>query len=194
MFVFVGLGNPGDEYARSRHNTGRMILEGIAKQNDISISSIGKYTAHVGKGKIEGEQTLFLLPDTYMNKSGSSVKTAVLTPKQAESMVVVYDDLDLPWGALRIAFGRGSGGHNGVESIIKSLKTKDFIRVRVGVAPTTLSGNIRKPKGDDAVVKFLMSDFGKKEMEDYRAIEKKVAEALECIVSAGYQVAMNKYN
>lgn len=194
MFVFVGLGNPGDEYAHSRHNTGRMILEGIAKRNAISISPIGKHTAHVGKGKIGKENALFLFPDTYMNKSGSSVKTAVLTLQQAESLVVVYDDLDLPWGTIRIAFGRGSGGHNGVESIIKSIKTKDFIRVRVGVAPSTPSGKLRKPKGEDAVIKFLMSNFGKKEMEDYRAIEKGVEQALTLIVDEGYQVAMNTCN
>lgn len=194
MFVFVGLGNPGDEYARSRHNTGRIFLESIAKRLNISLSPIGKHNAHEGKGKIGGETALFVMPNTYMNKSGSSVKTVVLSEKQAESLIVVYDDLDLPWGTIRVAFGRGSGGHNGVESIIKSIKTKDFIRIRVGVAPTTPGGKLKKPKGDDAVIKFLMSDFGKKEMEDFRGIEKNIEEALTLIVSEGYQVAMNKCN
>lgn len=194
MFVLVGLGNPGEKYAHSRHNTGRFLLERIAEKEDVSLLEMGKHVAHAGKGILNGGSVLFLLPNTFMNKSGSSVKTAVLNEKQAKNLVVVYDDLDLQLGTIRVAYGRSSGGHNGVESIIKALKTKDFVRIRVGVAPATPGGKLRKPKGEDAVIKFLMGDFGKKEIDELKKIEKKVREALEVLVKEGIPAAMNKCN
>ena len=194
MRIIVGLGNPGAEYATSRHNVGRMLLARIASREAIGLVENGKHNAHIGKGKIEGESVFVALPDTYMNKSGSSVKTLVTSEKQTEELVVIYDDLDLPFGTVRLAQNRGSGGHNGVESIIKALKCKAFVRIRVGVAQTTASGKIRKPKGEDAVVKFLMGDFGKKEKDALGEIEQRVYDALTLIVRDGVGAAMNLVN
>lgn len=194
MIFIVGLGNPGEEYAQSRHNTGRMLLERFAKKEDIALASKGVHFAHVGKGKLSDEPVTIMLPDTYMNKSGKSVVTLVKSAKQAEKLLVVYDDLDLPFGTVRMAFGRSSGGHNGVESIIKALKTKDFVRIRVGVCPTTPSGKLRKPQGEDAVIKFLMGDFGTNEMAVLKKIEKQVFEGITLFATEGREVATMAVN
>jgi len=193
-YIVVGLGNPGEEYARSRHNTGRLILEGMAARAQIKLTSLGKHNAHVGKGIVDDVPLTIVLPDTYMNKSGSSVKTLVTTIKAAERLIVVYDDLDLPWGTIRIAYGRGSGGHNGIESIRKSLNTKDFIRIRVGVAPVDAEGVIRKPRGADLVLKYIMGDFTSREIEELVAVEGRVRDAIVRIGKDGRQAAMNVCN
>ena len=194
MRIIVGLGNPGEEYATSRHNAGRMLLERIASRDQVALIESGKHNAHIGKGKIEGESVFFALPNTYMNKSGSSVKTIVTSEKEVQDLIVVYDDLDLPFGTVRLAQNRGSGGHNGVESIIKALKSKAFVRIRVGVAQTTPGGKIKKPKGEDAVVKFLMGDFGKKEKDALGEIEQRVYDALTLVARDGVGAAMNVVN
>jgi len=194
MIIIVGLGNPGEEYARSRHNTGRMLLEHFAKKADIALASKGVHFAHVGKGAVEGEPVTIVLPDTYMNKSGKSVVTLVKNVKQAAKLLVVYDDLDLPFGTVRMAFGRSSGGHNGVESIIKALKTKDFVRIRVGVCPTTPGGKLRKPQGEDAVIKFLMGDFGANEIAVLKKIEKQIFEGITLFATEGREVATMAMN
>ncbi len=106
----------------------------------------------------------------------------------------MYDDIDLPLGTLKISFNRGSGGHRGVESVIKSVKTKAFIRLRVGVAPTTPSGKIKKPKGEQKILDFLMGDFKPKERDVLKKTSKKVVEALEMIVLEGKEKAMGKFN
>ena len=194
MHIIVGLGNPGEEYARSRHNTGRMLLERFAKKEDIALASKGVHFAHVGKGKVGDAPVTLVLPDTFMNKSGKSVVTLVKSVKQAAKLLVIYDDLDLPFGTVRMAFGRSSGGHNGVESLIKALKTKDFVRIRVGVCPTTPSGKLRKPQGEDAVIKFLMGDFGANEIAVLKKIEKQIAEGVTLFATEGREVATMALN
>lgn len=193
-FIVIGLGNPGESYQMNRHNTGRLILEKLANELDVSFIQSGKYNAHIVEGEIGATPYTIALPNTYMNKSGSSVQKLVTSMKAAERLIVVYDDLDLPWGTVRVAFERGSGGHNGIESIIKALKTKKFIRIRVGVAPVTPEGKVTKPRGEAAVLKYLMSDFTKKELGELAAIKKTVLEALTLIMTKGRQQAMNTIN
>src|SRR3989344_6524480 len=141
MKTVIGLGNPGEEYEKTLHNAGRLALEYFAQKNDFSDWDFSqKYDSLVSEGKIKKpasakasagkENALLLLPETFMNNSGKAVKN--LLPK---NLIVVHDDIDLPLGKFKIAFGRGSGGHKGVESVMRALKTKDFWRVRVGVAP-----------------------------------------------------------
>lgn len=194
MHILVGLGNPGEEYAHSRHNMGRMLLERLAKKEDITLASKGVHFAHVGKGKVGDEPITLVLPDTFMNKSGKSVVTLVKSVKQAAKLLVLYDDLDLPFGTVRMAYGRSSGGHNGVESVIKALKTKDFVRIRVGVCPTTPSGKHRKPQGEDAIIKFLMGDFGTKEIDTLKKIEKQVLEGITLFATEGREAATMAVN
>lgn len=188
--IVVGLGNPGEEYELSRHNLGRILVEGAAKKAGADFFESGKHQALVAKAG----DTTYVLPETFMNKSGSSVKTFVTSEDAAAELVVVYDDLDLPFGKVRISFDRGSGGHNGVESIIASLGTKDFVRIRVGIAPTTPEGEIRKPNGEDGVADFVLGTMGKKEQEALPELAQQVSNALEVIRTEGSAAAMNRFN
>jgi len=195
MHVIVGLGNPGEEYKHSRHNVGRAIVEAFTRRGDFDVwKDDRKAHAQVAKGEYEGEKAALLLPDTFMNRSGTAVLPFVKSKKAAERLIVVYDDIDLPLGSLKLSFGRSSGGHKGVESIIRSLKTKDFVRVRVGISPATASGKVRKPKTEQATIDFLMKAFRKPEEEKLKKITKRVHEALEVIVRDGRAAAMNEFN
>src|SRR3989344_3878760 len=147
MFIIVGLGNPGEEYENTRHNTGRMFAEHFIKTHNFSeLKEDKKLKAITSTGEIKKEKIIFVLPETFMNKSGISVKPLITSTKKAEALIVAHDDIDLPLGTLKITFGRGSGGHKGIESIMRAIKTKDFVRIRIGIAPTTPSGKIKKPK------------------------------------------------
>lgn len=195
MYIIVGLGNPGEKYEHTRHNVGRMAVESFGDaQSFPDVVPSGKYQAHISEGKLGKEKVMLVLPDTFMNKSGASLKPLVTSKKGAEQLVVVYDDMDLPLGTYKIAFARGSGGHNGVESIIKSLKTKDFVRIRVGVSPTTPSGKLRKPKGEKAVIDFLMGDFKKPEIELLKKEFKTIRAVIEKIITDGRVSAQNEFN
>jgi len=135
-----------------------------------------------------------VLPDTFMNKSGSAVVKFVKSAKAAERLVVVYDDLDLPLGKFKISFDRGSGGHKGLESIMRTLKTKKFTRIRIGVSPSTASGSMRKPEGEKVVLNFILTKFRAHELEELKRVFKRVAEALEVTVTEGHERAMNVFN
>ena len=167
MYIVVGLGNPGEEYAKTRHNTGRMAADFVAD-------------------KVEGIK--FVVPDTYMNKSGSFVAKYIKSKKAVQKLIVIYDDLDLPLGALKISYNRSSGGHRGLESVIKALKTEEFIRIRIGISPK------KKPQGEKAVEKHILSEFKKPELEILKKVFKKVKETVETIVGDGKEVAMNRFN
>ena len=194
-YILVGLGNPGQEYEKTRHNTGRMVLSGVVSKYDHEQFSFDKKSnAYVSKGKIGKDGVTSVLPEGYMNKSGKSVATFVTSAKKAERLIVLYDDIDLPLGKIRIAKNRGSGGHNGVESIARSVKTKNFIRIRIGVSPATPGGKIKKPKGEKAVLDYLMGNFKPSELKKISALEKTVADAIEMIIKEGLPKAMNKYN
>jgi PTH1 family peptidyl-tRNA hydrolase len=129
-----------------------------------------------------------------MNKSGAAVAKFVKSQKAAERLIVVYDDLDLPLGTMKLSFDRGSGGHKGIESIIRAVKTKKFIRVRVGVSPSTASGAIRKPDGEKVVLNFILARFKPHEQEELNRVFKRTSEAIETIVSEGREMAMNRFN
>ena len=195
MYYIVGLGNPDAEHEGTRHNAGRVVLAHFLRQHGLSeMVRSKKYASRVSDGVVEGERVLVLYPETYMNKSGSAVTKAVTSAKKAEKLIVVHDDLDLPLGAMRISFSRGSGGHKGLESIIRAIKTRDFARVRLGIAPTTPTGRLRKPKGEEKTVAFLLSDFKKPELAILKKISKRVSEAVETIIAEDVERAMNQYN
>lgn len=174
MYIVVGLGNPGDKYERTRHNTGRLAEEFISNSDKV-------------KAK-------FLFSDAFMNKSGKFVSKFVKSKKAAEKLIVLYDDLDLPLGRLKLSFGRSSGGHRGVESVIRALKTEDFIRIRIGIAPTTASGKVKKPKGEKAVLDFILGEWRPAEEAILKKVFKKILEALEMVVVEGPDAAMNRFN
>ena len=135
-----------------------------------------------------------VLPDTFMNKSGSAVAKYVKSQKAAERMIVVHDDLDLPLGKIKISFDRGSAGHKGLESVIRAVKTQKFIRVRIGVSPSTATSVLRKPEGKKVVNNFILTKFRAHEFAALKPVFKRAAEALETIVREGRERAMNKFN
>ncbi len=178
MKLVVGLGNPGEEYENTRHNTGRIVVNLIEKKWQ----------------EKQATKVKFLTPDNFMNNSGKAVAPLVKSKKDLKDLVVIYDDIDLPLGKIKISFNRSSGGHNGLGSIIKALKSEEFVRIRVGIAPATPSGKLRKPHGEKDVLKFLLGEFKKSELETIKKLSKKVAEAVEMILIEGKDKAMTLYN
>ncbi len=195
-YVVVGLGNPGEEYKNTRHNIGRMVVELLAERLNASgwrddkklRAKISQYVTS------NGDEVKLVLPDNYMNQSGGSVAPIIKNKKQAERLIVVHDDIDIGVGSLRIVFNRGSGGHRGVESIEKAIKTKSFIRVRIGVVPVSPTGKIRKPKGEDKVYNFILRNLSKKDKEVIDEIVKRSADAVESVLLEGKIKAMCEYN
>lgn len=190
-YIIAGLGNPGQEYENTRHNTGRIILQSLV---DDEFSFSKKNNALVSEMKIGKEKIKLIAPETFMNNSGKSVATVVKSVKAAEKLVVIYDDFNLPMGKIRISFNRSSGGHNGLESIIKAVKTEAFLRIRIGVAPETAKGTAKVPHGDDKIEKFILGKFKDDEMKVLKKTAKTVAEALEVLVKEGKEKAMSIYN
>jgi len=195
MILIVGLGNPGEEYENTRHNSGRIILEKIAKANDFGDwKDDMKLKSLRSKGEISGEKVEFILPNTFMNNSGNAVCQIIDDKKKLKNLVVVYDDMDLPVGSLKISFNRSSGGHNGLESIIKKVKSKEFVRIRIGVCPVTPTGKFKKPKGEEAVLKFLLGTFKEDELKTLKNQAKKITEIIAMLSSEGKDKAMTLYN
>lgn len=194
-YTIVGLGNPGEEYDNSRHNTGRIVVEGIADSIDAPFKEDKKANALVAKGKIGRKGAVVLvLPETFMNNSGKAVAKFIKNKKEAEKLVVVYDDFSLPLGKIRISFNRSSGGHNGLESVIKSVKTEAFTRIRIGIAPENAKGFAKVPHGDDKVVKFILGKYKPDEIKIIKKISKNVIDAVEIILNEGREKAMSLFN
>lgn len=193
-YIIVGLGNPGDEYRSTRHNTGRMAVAFFADKHGVDTWKADKALKAQRAKVADGIDATLLLPDTFMNKSGLAVKPLITSEKKAQKLIVIYDDLDLPFGAVRIKKEGGSGGHRGMESIIRSIKTKAFIRIRIGISPVTPKGTIKKPKGEEAVIGHILKPFSKKELEDLASVFERVSEALELIVQGEVEKAMNQCN
>jgi len=196
MHIIVGLGNPGEEYENTRHNVGRIMLEQFWNTHDefSDWKEDGKKKALISEGKLGKNKVVLVEPNNFMNNSGKSLTTLVKTKKDASRTVVIYDDLDLPFGSFKLSFNRGSGGHRGVESVIKSVKTKEFVRIRVGVSPTTPTGKLKKPKGEKKVLDFIMKAFNPNDMKVIKKTGKSIVEALDMIVQDGHEKAMNKFN
>ena len=200
MYIIVGLGNPGEEYELTHHNTGRMVVQDFAKKNDFPEWVFDKKSnALKSEGKIGKEKVLLLLPETFMNNSGNAVAKFVISKKKAETLIVVHDDLDLPLARFKISFAKHSAGHKGVESVIRKVKTNAFIRVRVGISPKKPARNASrseaggKPKGKK-LIEFLLGKFSPKKLPILKKIVKKIILALETIVSEGLEKAMSEFN
>ncbi|MCR4274990.1 MAG: aminoacyl-tRNA hydrolase [Candidatus Campbellbacteria bacterium] len=195
-YLIVGLGNPGDEYEHTRHNIGRDAVTAFAQKMDFdSFEKESKAEALVSKGKINPHTVECVLPETFMNKSGLAVAYLAKVRKiKPEYIVVVHDDIDIPLGSFKISFDRGPGGHRGVDSVMKQLKTRAFVRIRVGVTPTTSTGKLRKPQGEEKVLTFILGKVVKDDAVTLKKVTKKIGEALVLIVRDGRGRAMNMCN
>ena len=193
MKLIVGLGNPGQVYAHNRHNIGFSCLKYLARTQGIKLDKKqGK--ARIGRGEVAGTEAVLASPQTYMNLSGESV--VLLVRKfdiKLEDLLVIHDDLDLPLGKIRISRSSGSGGHNGVSSIIYSLGSQDFSRLRVGIGrPVPVGGHSQI--GEDDIVRYVLNDFTKEEKGVIMPVIPVVSEAALCFLSEGISQAMNRYN
>ncbi|RJQ30744.1 aminoacyl-tRNA hydrolase [Candidatus Parcubacteria bacterium] len=195
MYYIIGLGNPGEEYELTRHNAGRMaVLEFLKKEKMDDPELDKKFSGLASKGEIGKEKVQVILPETFMNKSGLALKTlARSSPKKLEKMIVVHDDIDLPLGKIKISFAKNSAGHKGVESVIKAVKTVNFIRVRIGISVTDAKGRVKKPSGDK-FLDYIVGKFKPAELAVIKKSAKKAAEAIDVIIKEGLGKAMGEYN
>jgi len=181
--LILGLGNPGKEYEGTRHNCGRDAAVYFAKkQNFPEFKHDKKSNSLISKNKL-----LIALPETFMNKSGAAALKLIKPKKDLKDLVVLHDDLDLPLGRFKISYGKNSGGHKGVESIMRALKTKNFVRVRIGISPK------RKPDHKE-IMKFIIGKFRLSEIEVLKKVFKKISEALEVMASDSVEKAMSEFN
>jgi len=192
-YIVVGLGNPEKEYENTRHNVGMIIIDSFAKKNGGEWKKDNTRDSLISKIDLDGEKVLLVKPQTFMNKSGISVKDLQGSPKKLEKLIVIQDDLDLPLGNIKIVFNRGSGGHKGIESIVRSVKSEAFVRVRIGICPTTPSGKLKKPD-HTKMLDFIVGEFKKPEMDIVKKVGKKVCEALDVIITESLQKGMTEYN
>lgn len=188
--VIAGLGNPGKEYEKTRHNSGRSAVAYVGAQEGFDAFVFNKTAnALVSKGSIGGENAVLVLPETRMNLSGKAVSAFVKSPKAAKSLVVIHDDLDLPLGTIKMAFGRGSGGHKGVESIMRAIKTKDFARIRIGISGIGKQHQAKKVSGEEKVIKHVIGKWKPEEQATLKKIFKKVAETVHIFAEKGVETA-----
>jgi PTH1 family peptidyl-tRNA hydrolase len=181
----VGLSNPGDEYARTKHNVGAEVVEILAARHGARLKK-GKERALVDEVTVGGKRLALAIPITYMNDSGAAVRALVrrygVEPTQ---LVVVHDELDLPVGALKLKAGGGLAGHNGLRSIKSHLHTEDFLRVRIGVG---------KPASKEQGADHVLSKFGKRERTEIDIVLQTAADAVEAIAADGIDAAMNRFH
>lgn len=185
IYLVVGLGNPGREYRDSRHNVGFKVIDQLADQLSVRMSRVQSKSI-VGDHNIDGIKLVLVKPQTYMNLSGQAIASLVRFYKiPLECVLVVHDDIDLPFGTLRLRPGGGSAGQKGVQSIIEQLGTDQFPRLRVGVS---------RPPGQKQGANYVLQDFSSAEREELAVILKEAAEAVMVFIHNGIDQAMNQFN
>ena len=183
--IIVGLGNPGAQYARTRHNVGFWCVDRLARKHSVALSRKSR-AALTGEGFIGGERVALAKPRSYVNSSGESI-TSLLARYSASpgALVVLYDDMDLPVGKLRLRPGGGAGGHQGIKSIIGAVHTQDFARVRIGIG---------RPSGNTGAVKHVLGNLSAEERTLVEEAVDRAADAVVCILTEGLEVAMGRFN
>ncbi len=193
MFYIVGLGNPGSKYAKTRHNAGWWVLDACVSVWELPEPILrSRIEGRVTDGLVLGEEVTILYPETFMNNSGAAV--AKLIPKDSvANLILIYDDVDVPVGKIKISFGNGAGGHNGVASVIERLGTKDFVRVRIGVSPQNEAGMVVRPGGEDLAA-YVLAKVSADETKQYAEVLREAIAAVEMVITEGKERAMNKFN
>lgn len=184
MYVIAGLGNPGKKYENTRHNMGFITVDQLAIKHDIKVDKL-KFKALVGEGRIADQKVLLVKPQTYMNLSGESIRQIMHFYKlDPEKLIVIYDDIDIELGALRIRKFGSAGTHNGMKSVVYQLQSDRFPRIRIGIGS--------QKKGD--LVDFVIGGFSKEEVPVLEETVTKAVSAIECILAEDVDIAMNRYN
>ncbi|SCK02977.1 Peptidyl-tRNA hydrolase [uncultured Eubacterium sp.] len=184
MYVIAGLGNPGKKYENTRHNMGFIAIDQLAEKHNIKVDKL-KFKALVGEGRIAGQKVLLVKPQTYMNLSGESIREVMNFYKlEPENLIVIYDDIDIEAGTLRIRKFGSAGTHNGMKSVVYQLQSDRFPRIRLGIGS--------QKKGD--LVNFVIGGFSKEEVPVLEEAVQHAVLAAECIIEDGIDKAMNQYN
>lgn len=184
-YVIAGLGNPGKEYEKTRHNMGFRAIDVLSSDENIDVTR-NKFHALIGRGMINGRKVILVKPQTYMNRSGQAVREAAMYFDVApQNLIVIYDDIDLPAGSIRIRKSGGAGTHNGMKSVVEQLGTKDFVRIRIGVGGAE--------NGEDLVDRVI-GKVPKAEQEVLDAAAAEAAAAVKDIIKDGVDNAMNRHN
>lgn len=185
MYLIVGLGNPEEEYAKTRHNMGFDVINKLSEKQGIKVNK-NKFNSIYGTGTIEGEKVVLVKPQTYMNLSGEAVRDFKNFYKiNIENLIIIYDDLDIEPGIIKIRKKGGPGTHNGMKSVVHEIQTEDFPRIRVGI------GN---PEYKNDLLNYILTKIPE---EDYKILENSIeraSNAIEEIIKNGIDSAMNKYN
>ena len=185
MYLIVGLGNPENEYANTRHNMGFDTINKLAKKNNVEVNK-NKFKGLYGTGIIQGKKVILLKPQTYMNLSGESVKEMIdfyhINP---EEIIIIYDDIDTEKGNVRIRKKGGPGSHNGVKSVVENIQTTDFGRIRVGIG---------QPEYKNDMINYVIGKISEEEQKILQEGVNKAVEAIEEILKSGIDIAMNKFN
>ena len=185
MKVVVGLGNPGKKYAHTRHNLGFLVVDRIAAENRVTVKR-KKQDSLIGEWQTNGERVLLVKPQTFMNHSGEAARQLLrLFPFTVKDLIVIHDDLDLPFGRIRIRPRGGAGGHRGMVSILEALGEEGFFRVRVGIG--------RPPTGVDPT-DYVLEPFSREERAHLDQLVSRAAEAVGCLLEQGPQRAMEIFN
>ena len=185
MWAVVGLGNPGRRYADNRHNVGFMLIREVAEAWGVSVRK-ARFLSKTAEARRDGERVVLALPQTFMNASGEAVGELVRGLRlEPERLVVVFDDIDLPLGEIRIRKEGGPGTHKGMASVVASIGTTGFPRIRIGIRPASGSGDI---------VRFVLSPFRRSEREDLAGSLAQARDALDMIIAGRIEAAMNCYN
>jgi peptidyl-tRNA hydrolase, PTH1 family len=184
-WLIVGLGNPGSEYAGNRHNAGFLVADELAARASVRFKR-DRSRAHVATGGLEGVQVVLAKPMTYMNLSGGSVAALRRFYKiPVERLLVVHDELDIPFGSIRLKLGGGDNGHNGLRSVTSALGTRDYYRVRIGIG---------RPPGRMDPADYVLRDFSKAERTELPEIVDRAADAVEALLSRGLAAAQNEFH
>lgn len=183
--MIVGLGNPGREYRDTRHNIGFMVVDRVSEDFGIKLTRV-QNKAITGSGYREGTRVILVKPQTFMNLSGQAVASLVRFYKiQNENLIVAHDDVDLPFGAIRMRPGGGSAGQKGIASIINLMGTQDFARLRMGIG---------RPPGRMDAAAYVLQSFSKGDQEILNVFLDRAVEALDCYLQSGLETAMNRFN
>lgn len=206
FMIIIGLGNPGEEYVGTRHNSGREAVMKFREKMDFPDFEFDKKSqALISQGKIGREKVALVLPETFMNKSGAAAGKFVKGGKKTKDssgktikviphVIVVHDDLDIPLGKAKMSWNKSSGGHKGVQSVMKAVGTEAFYRIRIGITPATAKGALKKPDHETITNNFIVEGFKEKEAGQWKKTIKKVVDCLSLAVTESPERAMSEYN